>query len=113
MILRHGYFLLWSQDCIVGNVNAGGCSEGLLPLLAPIKATRVGRRSCIKKNWSSGNGKRLTFQRSWVRIPAPYIGWTFFTYICCKNCGYVCLKRPKINEKEAGVGPFFLKKEKL
>ena len=33
----------------------------------------------------------------------------FFTYICCKNCN-VCLKRPKINEKEAGVGPFFLKK---
>ena len=30
----------------------------------------------------------------------------FFTY-CCKNC-YVCLKRPKLNEKEAGVGPFFL-----
>ena len=30
----------------------------------------------------------------------------FFTYYCCKNCN-VCLKRPKINEKEAGVGPFF------
>ena len=30
----------------------------------------------------------------------------FFTFICCKNCN-VCLKRPKINEKEAGVGPFF------
>ena len=29
----------------------------------------------------------------------------FFTYICCKNC-LVCLKRPKINEKEARVGPF-------
>ena len=23
-----------------------------------------------------------------------------------KNCNNVCLKRPKINEKEAGVGPF-------
>ena len=34
----------------------------------------------------------------------------FFTYICCKNCYDVCLKRPKINEKEAGFGPFFLKK---
>ena len=32
----------------------------------------------------------------------------FFTYICCKNCN-VCLKRLKINEKEAGVGPFFKK----
>ena len=30
----------------------------------------------------------------------------FCTLICCKNC-IVCLKRPKINEKEGGVGPFF------
>ena len=30
----------------------------------------------------------------------------FFTYISCKNCN-VCLKRPKIIEKEAGVGTFF------
>ena len=22
------------------------------------------------------------FQRLWVRIPAPYYGWTFFTFIC-------------------------------
>ena len=27
--------------------------------------------------WSSGYGRRLTFQRSWVRIPAPDIGWTW------------------------------------
>ena len=33
----------------------------------------------------------------------------FFIYICCKNCNDVCLKRSKINEKEAGVGPFFKK----
>ena len=31
--------------------------------------------------------------------------WTFFTLICCKNC-FVSLKRPKIKEKVAGVGPF-------
>ena len=31
--------------------------------------------------------------------------WKFFTLICCKNC-IVCLKRPKINYKEALVGPF-------
>ena len=29
----------------------------------------------------------------------------FFTLICCKNF-IVCLKRSKINEKEAGFGPF-------
>ena len=32
----------------------------------------------------------------------------FFTLICCKNC-IVCLKRPKINKKEAGVGPIFFR----
>ena len=37
------------------------------------------------KPWSSGYGRRLTFWRSWVRIPAPYTEWTFFTYFCCKN----------------------------
>ena len=36
----------------------------------------------------------------------------YFTYICCKNCN-VCLKRPKINEKEAGIGPFLKKLEKF
>ena len=30
----------------------------------------------------------------------------FFTLIWCKICN-VCLKRPKINEKEAVDGPFF------
>ena len=33
---------------------------------------------------------------SWHRI----LDGHFFTYICCKNCNDVCLKRPKINEKE-------------
>ena len=63
-----------------------------------------------KLPWSSDYGKRLTFRRSWVRITAPYTGWTFFTYICFKNCNDVCLKRPSTNEKEAGIGPFFFKK---
>ena len=31
---------------------------------------------------------------------------TFFTFLCCKNYNDVCFKRPKINEKEAGVVPF-------
>ena len=34
------------------------------------------------------------------------IGWTFFTLISCKNYIVVCLKKTKINEKEAGDGPF-------
>ena len=62
-----------------------------------------------REPWSSGYGKRLTFLRLWVRIPALYTGRTFFTNIFCKNCNDVCLKRPKTNEKEAGAGHFFKK----
>ena len=32
----------------------------------------------------------------------------FFPLICCKICNDVCLIRPKINDKEAGVGPLFI-----
>ena len=67
------------------------------------------KSSFRREPWSSGYGWRLRFKRSWVEIPAPYTGWTFYTLICCKNC-FVCLKRPKINEKEAGVGPFLKKR---
>ena len=31
-----------------------------------------------REPWSSGNGRRLMILRSWVRIPVPYTGWTFF-----------------------------------
>ena len=48
-------------------------------------------------------------QRSWIRIPAPNTGRIFFTYICCKNCNDVCLKRPKINDKRGRGWPFFYK----
>ena len=60
--------------------------------------------------WSSGYGRRLTFQRSWVRIPAPDTGlrWHFFTLICCKNC-VVCLKRPKIKWKRGRGWPNFFR----
>ena len=51
------------------------------------------------------------FERLYVQILAPYTGWKFghfFILISCKNCT-VCLKRLKINEKEAGVCPFLKK----
>ena len=57
-------------------------------------------RSAVKEPWSSGYGRRLAFERLWVRIPVPDTGWTLFTLYCCKNCN-VCLKRQKINQKEA------------
>ena len=61
------------------------------------------------KPWSSGYGRRLMFRMSWVQILSPYTGWTFFTYIGCKNCNDVCLKRPKINDKRGLGWPIFLK----
>ena len=51
------------------------------------------------------------FGRSWVRILAPNTDGHFVTYICCKNCKNVCLKRPKINDKR-GRG-WHLKKAQL
>ena len=39
-----------------------------------------------------------------------YTGWTFFTYISCKNSNDVCLKRLKINDKKRpGLAHFFKK----
>ena len=49
------------------------------------------------------------FLRLRVQIPAPYTGWNFFHIFVVGICN-VCLNRPKINEKEARVGPFFFKK---
>ena len=34
----------------------------------------------------------------------------FSAFVCCKGCSDVCLERPKINKKEAGVGPFLKNK---
>ena len=51
-------------------------------------------KKCSIESWCSGYGRRLMFQRLWVRNPEPYTGWTFFIFICCKNCN-VCLKRRK------------------
>ena len=70
----------------------------------------MSERICPKQRWNisgpvvmgrESRSKGRGFE-SWHRK----LDGHFFTYICCKNCN-VCLKRPKINEKEAGVGPFF------
>ena len=70
-----------------------GCIETFLRLSSPLHSLdrtspcRWKRNGLIKisdrgrEPWSSGNGKRLTFQRSWVWIPAPFTGWTFFQHI--------------------------------
>ena len=38
-----------------------------------------------REPWFSGLARRLMSWRWWVRILALYNGWTFFTFICCKN----------------------------
>ena len=63
-----------------------------------------------REPWSSGYGKRLMFLMSWVRIPAPYTGWTFFHIIFCKICNDVFLKRPIINKKRGRGLPILEKR---
>ena len=48
------------------------------------------------------------FRRLWVQSRHHILDGHFVTYICCKICDDVCLKRPTIND---GRGwPIFLKK---
>ena len=63
-----------------------------------------------REPWSSRYGKRLTFQRLWIRILVLDTGWTrhFFTLICCKKCT-VCLKKTE-NKRKSGRGWPILKK---
>ena len=95
----------------VGDLPSTGLGDGPLALVIPlgwewflktiyeyqIKVSRVKFCSKGREPWSSSYGKRLTFRRLWVRIPAQYA--------CCKDCT-VCLKRPKINKKSPGMGHF-------
>ena len=56
---------------------------------------------------SSGYGRRLMFERSWVRILAQYTGWTlhFIILICCKK--FYCVFEKTENKRG---WPIFLKK---
>ena len=65
--------------------NTGGGSPGLVVM---------GDDSCLEGCWFESQCRILDGH--------------FFTLMCCKNCIF-CLKRLKINEKEAGVGPFYKK----
>ena len=49
---------------------------------------------------------RLTIWRLWVRIQAPYTGWTFFTYICLKIVMFLCWKDENKQKRRRGW-PFF------
>ena len=79
-----------------------------------LQENRSKRNSVVREPWSSGYGRRLTFQRSWVWFPAPDTGWTwhFFTLICYKNC-IVCLKKTENKRKRGRGWAIFLKKKEI
>ena len=62
---------------------------------------------CEKREpWSSGDGRRLLFERGrGFNSRGHLLDGNFFTLICCKDCN-VCLKSPKLNKKEAGLAHF-------
>ena len=69
------------------------------------KGQRFGREP-----WSSGNWRRLTFWRSWVRIPSPYTGWTWHFSHWFVVWLY-CLFEKTENKRKRGRGwPIFFKK---
>ena len=45
----------------------------------------------------STNRPIILYKCTYNITQCTYTRWIFFTYICCKNCNDVCLKRPKIN----------------
>ena len=47
------------------------------PITARAEPIRFILNICLEP-WSSGYERRLISWRSWVRIPGPYTGWTFF-----------------------------------
>ena len=72
----------WNDVQKVDSLTSQGTSLAVTLLMKSLLKVSVGREP-----WSSGYGWRLMFERSWVRILAPYTGWTFghfFTFICCK-----------------------------
>ena len=71
---------------------------------------RIMKRSGIgREPWSSGYGKKLT-SKVVGSNPGNVYWMDIFSHIFFyKNCNDVCLERPKINEKEAGVGQFLKK----
>ena len=79
-----------------------------------VRIEKVCESDCVslgREPWSCGYVRQLMSERLWVQIPGLY-EMSFFTLICCKNC-IVCFKRPKINKKEAGVGPFKKNKQEV
>ena len=60
-----------------------------------------------REPWSSGNGKRLVFRRSWVQILTPYTLWTYhFSHIFVVGIVMFVWKDENKPTKEAEDCPF-------
>ena len=87
---------LFALGMVFGSLTSIYVRVGLLNILQEQMLHTIGREP-----WSSGRDSRSKgcgFE-SLHRILDGHC----FTNIFCKKCNDVCLKRPKINEKEAGV----------
>ena len=70
------------------------------------KQILVCKQVCFEAGALVGYGRRIVFRRSWVRIPAPFTGWIFFTYQKLQ-----CLfENTKINKKRPGLAHFYKNK---
>ena len=66
-------------------------------------SNKANRSPCLGREPSSkGYGRRLMSERLWVQTPVPDTRWIIFHIFVVKLDW--CLKRLKINEKEAGNG---------
>ena len=85
----------------------------LAPQLAPQRTMRdqsLSSRIKLSMPWSSGYGKRLMFQRLWVRIQALYTGWTWhFSHIFVVKIVMMCVWKDE-NKLKRGRGWPTLKK---
>ena len=60
-----------------------------------------------KEYWSSVMGRDSHSKGRGFESQHRILDGQFFTYTCCKHCNDVCLKRPEINEQEAGLAHFY------
>ena len=97
------------EKTIIKEKEAGNCP---FKNNAEFNSSLSAKSATTREPWSNGYGRRLMFRRLWVRIPAPYTGWTFFTYKCRKNWNDGCLKWPKINDKRGRGWPILKKLKK-
>ena len=57
--------------------------------------------------WSSGYGRSLMFWKLWVRIAAPFTGWTFFHAYLFVVIIVMCVWKDENKTKRGLDGPFF------